>query len=139
VLVYATPDDMETWTGQPAPDNAVRLLRSASLMVRGATRTALYAAQPSGLPVDDEKRDALRDATCSQAAAWSAAGIDPTAPVAARARVAASKSLGSGAITYADAASVVAAQDALREHLTDEAAAILADAGLISGQAVVYG
>jgi hypothetical protein len=139
VLVYATPGDMATWTGQPAPDNAVQLLRSASVMVRGATRTALYAVQPSGLPADDEKRDALRDATCAQAAAWSAAGIDPTAPVAQRGRVATSKSLGSGAVTYADAASVVAAQDALRERLTDEAAAILADAGLTGGQAIVYG
>lgn len=139
MLVYADPAALVAWTGQPAPDNAAQLLRSASVMVRGATRTALYAVQPSGLPVDDDLREALRDATCAQAAAWSAAGIDPTAPVAARGRVATSKSLGSGSVTYADAASVVAAQDALRERLTDEAAAILADAGLTGGPAIVYG
>lgn len=140
MLIYATSAELLTWTGeQAAPANVDQLLRSASILVRRATRTAVYATTADGLPTDATLVAALRDATCAQAHAWAAAGIDPTAPAPASARVATSKSIGSGSVTYADAQAVSVAQDRLRAGLSDEAAAILADAGLTGGAPVVYG
>lgn len=139
MLVYATPEDL---TGAPwnvAADNAHRLLRAASALVRTATRSARYATTADGLPTAPDVVEAFRDATCAQAAAWHAAGIDPTTPASASSRVAQSKSIGSASITYADAAQVAAARHGERDALAPEVALILDAAGLLAWRPVVYG
>lgn len=79
MLIYADDGDLETWTGQPAPDNATQLLREASILVGIACQADRYTPLPSGLPADDDKRDAMRDAACAQVEAWTAASVDPIA------------------------------------------------------------
>lgn len=137
MLVYATEADLAGAPWGVTPENATSLLRAASVLVRQATRTAVYDVDATGAPTDTTVAEALRDATCAQAAAWANAGVDPTGPV--RPRVKQSQSLGSGSVTYADATQVAAAVDTLRGTLTGEAALILADAGLTGGRPVVYG
>lgn len=77
MLLYTSTPEYETFTGQSFPDNFTTLNRYASSLVRDATLCDLWAALPSGLPVDDDWREALSDATCEQIASWVAAGIDP--------------------------------------------------------------
>jgi len=68
--VYATAADLEAYTGQPAPDNAGRLLARASRLVDRAMVAAVYDTDASGYPDDPDVLDGFRDATCAQAAAW---------------------------------------------------------------------
>lgn len=75
MITYATPDDMTQWTGGPAPDNAVGLLRFASSLTARATRTATYPTR-NGEPYGPVVQT-LRDATTAQAAFWAANGLDP--------------------------------------------------------------
>lgn len=79
MLIYATPDDLAEWWGKPAPDNAVSLLRAASLLVARETRTAVYDVQPSGLPRHADDLAAFRNAVTAQAAFWATNSLDPTA------------------------------------------------------------
>lgn len=137
-LVYATPDDLTAWTGQPAPDNAVQLLRAASMLVRGATRTAVYQTTPAGLPRDADVAEAFRDATCAQAALWDTQGIDPDNPTAGP-RVAQSKSIGSASVTYADAGQIIGSRTDAARTLGSAAVTILTDAGLITTRPWVTG
>lgn len=138
VLVYATTEDLANWTGEEAPANATPLLRSASILVRGATRAALYDTDAAGKPSDTEVLQAFSDATCSQAAAWGAAGIDPTEQgVGLAAPAVVSKSMGGRSVQYADLSGSVTIQQARAQAATQlcaEALAILAGAGLLSGQ-----
>ena len=94
MLIYATPTDLAAWTGTAAPANATQLLRSASLLVQEATNNAYYDTppdtsggqssgsynyyRPDALPSDPAVAAVLNEATCIQAAAWAALGIDPT-------------------------------------------------------------
>lgn len=77
MLVFATEDQLSSWMGTPGPLNAGVLLREASTLVRSACRADVFDTLPNGLPVDDDKREALQDATCAQAAVWAATGDDP--------------------------------------------------------------
>ncbi|WP_027503243.1 hypothetical protein [Rhodococcus sp. UNC363MFTsu5.1] len=79
MLVYATPAQLATWTGQPEPDNATILLREASILVASACRCDVYDTIPSGLPADDDLVEAMMQATCAHAAQWDRLGIDPAA------------------------------------------------------------
>lgn len=72
LVPYAEPTDLAAWTNEDAPANAVPLLRSATILVARACQLDPYAALPIG-----ETGDALRDATCAQAAYWAANGVDP--------------------------------------------------------------
>lgn len=78
-LIYADVDALTDWTGQPEPDNAVTLLREASILVGSACQADIYDTLPSGLPSNDAVADAMRDATCAQVEAWGQAGVDPIA------------------------------------------------------------
>lgn len=73
-LVYATPDQYETWSGKPAPDDIGARLARASGVVQRATRTAVYDVTPAGLPSDPDVADAFREATCEQVAYWLTTG-----------------------------------------------------------------
>lgn len=133
MLTYATVDDLTVWTGQIAPDNATQLLRSASGLVRRSTVTAIYTAAPSGAPSDPDVAEAFRDATCAQAAFWAVAGIDPAAGQvgAASERLVSASSIGGAAVTYGTAGDVAAAKTAALDELCNEAAFILAEAGML--------
>lgn len=138
MLIYATDEDLTDWTGATAPDNADALLRSASILVRDATKAALYDVDSAGKPSDAVILGAFRDATCAQAAMWAAAKIDPTEQgVGVAAPAVVSKSMGGRSITYADlSGSVTVQQDRAKaaKELCDQARAILAAEGLTEGQ-----
>lgn len=74
--IYATADDLATYTGSSAPADADALLAKASRMLDGAVfRLCWYLTDPdTGLPTDPTVTAALRDATCAQAAWWGELG-----------------------------------------------------------------
>lgn len=63
--VYATPEQLTAWTGQPAPADAERLLTRASEDVDSALLAAVYATDSAGMPTDPEVTQALSDAVCA--------------------------------------------------------------------------
>ncbi|MBC9714074.1 hypothetical protein H9Y04_16035 [Streptomyces sp. TRM66268-LWL] len=76
--VYATPEQLTAWTGQPAPTDAERLLARASEDVDTALLTACYPTDAAGMPTDPADIDALADATCAQVEYQLATGDDGT-------------------------------------------------------------
>lgn len=122
--VYATAADLANWTGTTAPDGAANLLRSATLLVAVASGRDPYIDVPTGTDAA-----ILRDATTAQAAAWTAAGINPTAGGLDAATVKQTK-LGSGDITY-DVAAQAEARAAAVARLSAEARSILYSGGLL--------
>lgn len=136
MLVYATAEDLAEppWSVESPPANVDQLLASASLLVLGATRSAVYDANPEGYPYDLVIRAAFRDATCSQVTTWIALGIDPATAGADAAtssgRVAASKSFGPASVSYVGVEGAVATRARLATALTDAAALILTTVGL---------
>jgi hypothetical protein len=133
VLVYAEPDDlMDGWLNeQPDDFEAKRAIRAASRLVRQATRCDRYEVDPAGLPVDLTISEAMRDATCAQAAMWITAGIDPGAGTAGREIGIASQSADGGSVTYSDSISAEEIERSLR-YLIAEALEILRENGLAS-------
>lgn len=140
-LIYATSDDYEALFGTP-PANIDRLLRSASLLIARNIVTAVYDADSDGLPTDSDTVAALVEATCTQANAWAAAGVDPTSGAVATDRVIASKSLDGGSVTYdtglSGSVTLFQAKQAMASQLCPDAAQILAAAGLV-GFVLGYG
>jgi len=138
VLVYATNADLTAWlAGAALPANSTVLLRSASLLVRSSTVTALYDVDTEGLPSNATALEAFTDATCAQAAFWAAAGIDPTGGGVGTSAPVRSKKLGSAGIEYDTSvnASVAAfsAKQAAANSLCGEAWMILQQAGIVPG------
>lgn len=76
--VYATPEQLAAWTGQPAPPGAERLLARASEDVDDALLTALYATDSTGMPTEAKVAAALADAACAQVEYQAATGDDGT-------------------------------------------------------------
>ena len=146
VLVYAVADDLEAWIQDDVPDNTTQLLRSASVLVRQATRCDYYNVDSNGKPSDATVLQAFEDATCCQAAMWIKAGIDPTGSVASvvgATGVVTSSGIGSGTVTrnasaVVSPANVTALQDAV-QSLSVEALEILRDAGLCQNGPWVIG
>lgn len=135
MLVYATADDLTTFLGEAAPDNADRLLRGASALVRAATRAALYDVTSAGLPSDPDVAEAFRDSTCAQAAEWISTGVEPgsgTAPGAVKA-----SSIGGASITYEATGGLTPVQTL--HQLIPDALLYLDAAGLLGGQPLVWG
>ncbi|MET8430158.1 hypothetical protein [Nocardia sp. NPDC004860] len=132
MLVYAEPDDLADWlTDLPDTATANRLIRYASQLVRNTTRCDLYDTYPSGLPIDLDIAEAMKNATCAQAAQWHLAGIDPTAGSVGRAVAIKSQTADGGSVTYADAPSAEEISRAL-STLAPAALVILRNAGLAS-------
>lgn len=122
ILIYAVSSDVH-WVGS-APSNVADLLRTASLMVAAATRTAVYATDATGLPTDTDTRDAFKQAAAAQAAFLDANGIVPQAGEAGLAEV--SSSIGDASVTFSSAALTGALST-----LCSEAMIILSQAGLV--------
>lgn len=130
----ATPTDLATWTGTTAPSNAVQLLRSCTTLVLNATESAYYPFDPlTGLATETQTLEAMRDATCIQAAAWAALGINPATGGVLTSKVKQSTKLLSGSITYADSADAAAARKLAYENLVPEAMARLQQVNLLNG------
>ena len=141
MLVYATAADLaaDPWGITTPPANVQRLLARASQMVRGATKTALYATDDAGMPTDPDVLAGFRDATCAQVSAWITAGIDDpsSAAAAASSGIVASKSLGPRSISYAGADQAAAERARIAASLTDEALGYLDDLDLWHGVLVI--
>ena len=133
MLTYAVPDDlMDGWlTEAPPAAEALRNIRFASQLVRNATRLDLYDTYPSGLPVDLDIVEAMRDATCAQAAMWVLAGVDPAAGSIGRQIGIASESADGGSVTYGDAVKREEVEASV-SRLSSAALQILRNAGLAS-------
>ncbi|WP_130012143.1 hypothetical protein [Serinicoccus sediminis] len=142
-LTYATTAELQGWLppSYPWPDNADQLIRTASQLVRSATRTAIYDTTPAGLPaVGSDAADAMRDATLAQVEAWLQLAIDPAKGAADDGtKTVASKTIRGATISYAVYAGVAQARADAATHLCTEAALILGNAGLTSGAVQVRG
>ncbi|MEV7441045.1 hypothetical protein AB0O22_07820 [Streptomyces sp. NPDC091204] len=75
---YATPEQLATYTGQPAPPDAERLLARAGEDIDSALLTAIYPVDEDGDPLDAQTAAALAAASCAQVEYWVAAGDDGT-------------------------------------------------------------
>jgi hypothetical protein len=140
VADLATEQDYLDYTAtQDAPANMGVLLREASRMVRRHTISAVYAVDSNGAAVDQLVIDALRDATCAQAAAWASLNVDPLTGGVGQSRVIMNKSLDGAAITYANAQGQAQAADEATRRLVPAACEILRDAGLLRFGPWVYG
>lgn len=101
-LVYATVADLTAVLGEATPDDATatRMLRTASGLVRRATRAALYNTTATGLPSDPDVAEAFRDATTAQVQAWVTLGVDPLGGPAAVTGTPQSSSIGPASVNY---------------------------------------
>lgn len=124
--MLAQPSDLAAYTGTTAPANATVLLRSATSLVLEATRQAYYAVDPTtGLATDTQIFDALTQATCIQAAAWSALGYDPLTGGVITTTVVQSTKAGGTSDTFADASLAAAARGAAITGLVPDAERVL--------------
>jgi hypothetical protein len=136
IQLFATTTDLTAWPGfaNPASIDLDALVRAASLIVGQATVSAVYDVDDDGVATGTDEIDALRDATCAQAAALAANSVNPTAGVAGASGAVQASSIGSASVQYAVAADAGAQRQALLTQLTGEAAMILRGAGLTGGQ-----
>jgi len=133
----ATASDLAAWTGQTAPSNATQLLRAATSLVLENV-TALYDTDDDGVATDTNIKQAMNDAVCIQAAAWSAIGYDPLTGGVLNVKTAASKSIGSGQITYANANVTAQAQQDAYTGLVPEAVRVLGQQNLLDTHIWTY-
>lgn len=142
---FVQASDVAAWmfmddpSGLPATISAI--IRSCTVLVLKATQGAFYDADPdTGLPTDTTALQAMKDATCVQAAAWVQLGIDPfLGGVLEGGEVQTSSKLGSASVGYADAAAATAARAAARTHLVPEAAAMLQQRDLLGTNVWSFG
>lgn len=130
MLVFAQAEDVERFTGHPAPENTPRLIRKASGMVQHAIRRARFDVAPSGAPADPDVADALRDAVCAQVEFWDGSDVDPTR---ADTKAALSSTGLDGSSMSFDTATAAETKQAVADQLCDEAWLILENAGLTRG------
>ncbi|MDQ0894430.1 hypothetical protein [Agromyces ramosus] len=132
----ASAADYKAWTGETTdPPKITQTLRSCTTLVLDATKTAIYDTDPAtGLATDEDVNNALRDATCIQAAAWVALKIDPATGGAIVQATKKRKELGTAVIEYGDTAAAAAARSAAYSDLVPEAAKYLWQRGLLSAE-----
>ena len=139
MLILATPDDLIDWTGGPYPENAPAsaktLLRYASSLVSAACRCDIYDTQPNGLPSDDDKRIAMKEAACAQAEQWAELGVNPAAGAGGLDVQVTSSSM-DGASISTTAGTVDAARAESLDGLCGMSVQILRDAGLASASVI---
>jgi hypothetical protein len=112
----------------------VAYLRTAAILVRRATRTAVYDVDTSGVATSAAVLTAFREATCAHAAALVASGADAGSGGASAGPVTAT-SMGPASITYASDGQTAAAARDLHRVLTQTAYEILQDADLVGVEA----
>jgi hypothetical protein len=122
----ASPSDYQTWTGVAGPANITQILRSVTTQVLDATLGSIYDVDPlTGLATNTLIKNALRDATCVQAAAWVKLGIDPNAGGVFLGGTKKSARLGAGSYELAGADAAARAKQAAVEGLVPDALRIL--------------
>lgn len=131
----ASPSDYQTWTGVAGPANIAQVLRSCSSLVLDATEGAFYDVDVlTGLATNTLVKNAMRDATCIQAAAWVALGIEPLTGGVITSSVKKSKKIATAQIEYADTVEAVAARKAAYEALVPDAARKLQQRNLLGNK-----
>ena len=132
--IYADATALAAYTGTTAPANSAVLLRRASSLVGDAIRAKVYDVDVDGLPTDAAQRATLEEATCAQAAAWAANGVDPLAGRAGARKDVASKSGGGVTVQYASYADDAKARSDLAsgDVLISEALRVLASGGMLT-------
>lgn len=147
-IVYATSADYTDEYGTPAPSNVTVLLKSASRLVRAATRCDVYDVDDAGKPTDTVTLAAFVEATIVQAHAWVTLGIDPaTGGLQTSGSVISSESKsldgGSKSTTYDNSLNTSVAAFQTRQDLitdlTPEALQVLQDAKLATTRAGSFG
>jgi hypothetical protein len=129
----ATPADLAAWTGVAAPTTAVATLRSCTTLVLDATKLARYDTDAAtGVATGPLILAAMRDATCIQAAAWIALGINPLTGGIDVGGVKKSKKIGTASFEIAGAEQTAAAKAHAVHNLVPEAEAKLRQQNLIS-------
>lgn len=133
-LVYADAAAYEGWSGGVAPDNITALLRSASILVRNATRLDLYDVDVAGKPSDTDVAAAFSDATCEHALYWQLNEIDPAAGSSSVAGAVTGSTIDGATVTFDATAAQQSSADraASLTGLCSNALAILRNAGLAS-------
>ncbi|GGK90259.1 hypothetical protein Ppa06_58220 [Planomonospora parontospora subsp. parontospora] len=121
-MQYATAADYAAYTGISAPADVDRRLERASERIDELLMGAVYAVDADERPTDPKVADALRRATCAQAA-WTLAVGDEYGTASAFNRV----EIGSVKLQRADSAAGTAPRHA------PDAASILRMAGLLPG------
>lgn len=99
MLVYADEAELSEHVTE-IPDNAAALLRSASALVRTATRFDIYDVTPAGAPDDPWVIAAFRDAVCVQVAEWVANDVNPVAGSAGVQAGVESSTIAGGTVKY---------------------------------------
>lgn len=140
--VYATASEYYDFTGgddpnldengdpveAPTTDKDLNaLLRRASGVIDGLTRSSRFDVDEDGYPSDTEVADAFRDATCAQVAYWHETE-DPTGAVSQEGTF----SIGSVSIGARGRTSGNGAPDEQTSRIASEAVEILTNAGLIT-------
>lgn len=121
------PDWMEE-----VPDNAQRLIRSASLMVESATRMDYYNVDDEGKPTDMRIIEAFKYATLAQVSFWDAAKLDPAKGATGQTPHITSQSVPGGSVSYGGTQSTQELGRAATS-LCSEAVEYLRTAGLLRG------
>lgn len=137
-LIYATVTDWYSAGYGDEPDNLETLIRQASVLVRRATRTALYDTTSGGLPLSADTAAAFRDATLAHVKAWADLEIDPTSGAAGVSGQVQSSSIGGASITYAQRAGTDVDKVATLHELVPDALAYLDAEGLINNAVQAY-
>ena len=73
-MAYATPVDLQNYTGVTSVSDDTRKLQRASDLLDSALRAAVYAVDTSGNPTDATVIAAFRDAVCAQVEWWRETG-----------------------------------------------------------------
>jgi hypothetical protein len=73
-VVYATLAQLEGWLGTPAPADADRLLKNASMALDYHLMVYSYAVDTSGNPTNTDVLAALADCVCAQIEWWQSNG-----------------------------------------------------------------
>jgi len=124
----ASSSDLTTYSPTIAPPaNVNQILAECTRIVLEATEGAIYDVDTlTGLATDTQIKNALRDMTCAQAAAWIKLGIDPDLGGIPTTATKTSKKIGTAAVTYSDAEaqSVAAMRQAALVGLVPAAARI---------------
>lgn len=149
---FVTAADVAEWMGMAdanglpltaqLPATILPTIRSCTRMVLLATMGSFYDADPAtGLPTDSQALQAMKDATCIQAAAWVALDINPFLAGMAENVVETSTKLASAAVSYSVQGAAAAAADRAwaAKHLVPEATSVLVQNDLLGTQVWTYG
>ncbi|WP_214317045.1 hypothetical protein [Nonomuraea sediminis] len=119
---YATAADYTAYTGQAAPDGIARRLERASERIDELLFASIYPTDDAGMPTRAKDADAMKLATCAQAA-WTIAVGDEFGVAAAFKSV----SIGSVRLERGNSG------DAPPPRYSPDASSILQRAGLLPG------